>query len=237
MVLDSLACKCEDHLVTCRDESVITAVGLAALHHLLAVDALRWFADFAMEKHWHSSDAVYQQLQGLIQIWYTAGTYDQSNLGSVAAVEELARQIESSVDAWNDRDNVRSSDSRFYTGSRRAGDALVPSMRRHVARQIKEFRETEPAQRRFRGRAWWNSGGSGKRKECRWRERCPATGETTSLLAAVRVCQSTVSTALLRFHSVIADFTPRTVSHVDTLHEGISNVKSLQGVYFAQGSA
>ena len=51
------------------------------MHHKLAVDPLRWFADFAMEKHWHSSDAVHQQLQGLIQIWYNAGTYDQLNLG------------------------------------------------------------------------------------------------------------------------------------------------------------
>ena len=35
------------------------------------------------------------------------------------------------------------------------------SLRRHVARQIKEFGEIDPAQRRFRGRTWWNSGGSG----------------------------------------------------------------------------
>ena len=52
----------------------------SALHHEPAVDSLRWFADFAMEKRWHSWDAVYQQLQGLIQIWYTAGTYDRLNL-------------------------------------------------------------------------------------------------------------------------------------------------------------
>ena len=40
-------------------------------------------------------------------------------------------------------------------------DALLPSLRRLVARHVKELRETEPAQRRFRGRAWWNSGGAG----------------------------------------------------------------------------
>ena len=33
------------------------------------------------------------------------------------------------------------SDSRFRTGSRRAGDALVLSLRRHVARRVREFRE------------------------------------------------------------------------------------------------
>ena len=62
------------HPVTRRDESDITAVELAALHRKLAVDPLRWFADFAMEKHWHSSDATTnQQLQGpdsdLVRCW------------------------------------------------------------------------------------------------------------------------------------------------------------------------
>ena len=47
----------------------ITAVELASLRHELAVDPLRWLVDFVMEKHGHSSDAVYQQLHGLIHIW------------------------------------------------------------------------------------------------------------------------------------------------------------------------
>ena len=71
----------------------------------------------------------------------------------MAAVEEQARQIHSNVDAHSVPDNV--------SWSGRAGDALIPSLRRHVARQIKEFRETEPAQRRFRGSVWWSVGGVG----------------------------------------------------------------------------
>ena len=67
------------------------------MRHELALDSLRWFADIAMEIHWHSSDAVFQQLQGMIQIWYAAGTYDQLNLGGVAA-SESARQIQSYVE-------------------------------------------------------------------------------------------------------------------------------------------
>ena len=148
IVLYSFACNCEDHPVTRRDESDITAVVLAALHHELAVDPLRLFADFAMEKHWHSSDAVNQQIQGLIRIWYTAGTYEQLNSGGLAAMEELARQIQSYVDAYSDPDNVSWADSRFYAGSRRAGDVVVPSLWRHVARQL--ISRTESAQRRFR---------------------------------------------------------------------------------------
>ena len=56
---------------------------------------------------------MYQQLQGLIQIWYTSGTYDQLNLGDMAAVEEPARQIQSYVDAYIDPDNVSWADSHF----------------------------------------------------------------------------------------------------------------------------
>ena len=89
VVLDSFACNYEDYLVTHQGESDIIAVELAALHHELAVDPLRWFADFAGERHWHSSDAVYQHFQDLIRIWYTDGTYDQ--LIGVATMEELDR--------------------------------------------------------------------------------------------------------------------------------------------------
>ena len=60
VVLDPFACNCEGHPDTLRRESDITAVELAALHHELAVDPVRWFADFAMKEHWHSSDAVNQ---------------------------------------------------------------------------------------------------------------------------------------------------------------------------------
>ena len=57
----------EDHSGTRRDESDITAVELGARHHQLVVDPLQWLDDIALEKHWHSSDAICQQLQELIQ--------------------------------------------------------------------------------------------------------------------------------------------------------------------------
>ena len=71
VVQDSFACNYEDHPVTRRDE----------LHTSWRWTHCAGFFDLAMEKHWRSSDAVDQQVQGLIQIWYTAGTYDQLNLG------------------------------------------------------------------------------------------------------------------------------------------------------------
>ena len=60
--LDTFACNFDDHPDTRRDESDITAVELAAVRHVLAVDSLRSFVEFA---------------HGLIQIWYIYGTYDQ----------------------------------------------------------------------------------------------------------------------------------------------------------------
>ena len=139
----------DDEIVSWRERRIhaneaFSAVELAALHHKLAVDPLRWLADTAMEKHWHSflRCRIPEQLQGLIQIWNTAGTYGQLNLGGVAAMEEPARQIQCYFDANCDSDNVSWADSRFATGSRRVGDALVPSLGRHVSRQIKDFFQT-----------------------------------------------------------------------------------------------
>ena len=68
VVWSTFACNCEDHLVTRRDASDITAVELGALHHELAVDPLRWFADLAMEKLWHSS--VAKAGPHLVHRWY-----------------------------------------------------------------------------------------------------------------------------------------------------------------------
>ena len=61
-------------------------------------------------------------------------TCDQLNLGGVAAVEDLERQIPIYVDVSSDLGSVSWSDSRCYTGSHRVGDALVLSFRRHVVR-------------------------------------------------------------------------------------------------------
>ena len=165
-----------------------TAVALDALHFVLSVDSLLWCADFAVGKHWHSSDAVDQQVQGMIQICYTVCTCDQLNLGGVAAVEELARQIRIYVVVCGDPGNMSWSDSRFHTESNRAGDAWCRLY-------------TEPAERRFRGRVWWNASGvggdgagaggkvqargrgRGKRKKAGGGRR-PAAGKMTSPLAA-----------------------------------------------------
>ena len=134
-------------IVLIRSDVVdVTAVELAALHYELAVDPLRWFADFAMAFIGCRLPALSGADPNLVH----QQTYDQLNFGGVATVEELARQILICVDASSDPGNVSGSDSRFYIGSQRAGDALVLSLRRHVARQTKDLKETEPAQRRSR---------------------------------------------------------------------------------------
>ena len=111
--LNSFACNCKDHPVTHGDENKSLRSSLAATHFPeLAVDPLTWFATFEMEKYWRSSDEDHTELQGLIQFWSSDGTYDQLNLGGVAALNELARQIQSFVDAYSDPDHVNWSDSR-----------------------------------------------------------------------------------------------------------------------------
>ena len=92
--LHAFPCNFNDHPVTRRDESNVTAVEVAVVHHELEVDSLLWFVDFAGENHCGSADAVHQQLQGLIQIWYENGSDDQLNLAGLAATKALARQIQ-----------------------------------------------------------------------------------------------------------------------------------------------
>ena len=116
VVWDSFACNYEDHPVTRRDESDITAVELTALVRELAVDPLRWFDDFVMEKTLAffgcRIPAVARADANLVHRWLD----DQLNLGGVAALEELARQIQSYVHACSDPDNVSWADSYFFLG-------------------------------------------------------------------------------------------------------------------------
>ena len=119
-----------DRIILIRSDVRVTSLRSSWLHSTTSfmTDPLRWFADFAMEERWHSSDAFYQHFQGLIRTMHTDGTYDHLILGGVAAMEELAKQIRIYVVVYSDPGNVSWSDSRFYTESHQAGDALVPSV-------------------------------------------------------------------------------------------------------------
>ena len=104
-------------------------------------------------------------------------------------MEELARQIQSHVDVCNDSDNVSWSDSRFCTSSRRAGDSLVPSLRRHVA---------EPAQRRFRRRKWWSCGRSSGD--------CAAGGGKVNVASVANLTKGVVEDWRARLPDVLGSF-------------------------------
>ena len=47
--------------------------------------------------------------------------------------------------------------SRLYAGARQAVDALVSSLQRHAAGQIKDFDEIRPEQRRLFGYRCWSA--------------------------------------------------------------------------------
>ena len=53
------------------------------------------------------------------------------------------------------------SDSRFDTGSRRAGDTVAAFLRWHIDRRIEVIKETQHAHRSSGGRVWWYDGGTG----------------------------------------------------------------------------
>ena len=72
--MDSFTCNFDHHFVTRRDESNISAVELAVVHHELAVDSLLRFVDFAMENYWRPSGAVHAAVAGsdpnLVHLWH-----------------------------------------------------------------------------------------------------------------------------------------------------------------------
>ena len=90
------------------------------MHHEIAVDSLLWF-DYAKEKHSRSLPFT-----SSCRICSKSGdSYDQLNLGCLAAIQQFARQIQDYVDSYCALDNVSWSDSRFDSGSQRAGDTLA----------------------------------------------------------------------------------------------------------------
>ena len=76
VILESFACNYEGHLVTRRDKGDITA---AALHFELAVDFLRWVFGLRGREALALLGRCLTAAAGLMQIWYTAGTYDHVN--------------------------------------------------------------------------------------------------------------------------------------------------------------
>ena len=86
-VPDCVACGCEDHPVTCRDDKVCTFVELGASRPT-TVSRLTFFSYSLLpaDQQWHASDTVEQKLLVLIQIWFWGGTSDQVEIGGVAAM-------------------------------------------------------------------------------------------------------------------------------------------------------
>ena len=73
----------------------------------------------------------------------------------------MAGLIRSFVDACQVLDSERYTDSRLHAGTLQAVDAVISSLRRHAAWQIKEFNDIWPPQGRLLGYRWWNAGSTG----------------------------------------------------------------------------
>ena len=95
-----------------------------------------------------------------VQIWNAGGTCDKLFLGGLRSIDVVAQLIRSFVDACQVLDSERSADPRLFARPLQAVDALVSSLRRRAAWQIKDSNEIGPAQRRLIACRWWNAGGA-----------------------------------------------------------------------------
>ena len=127
----------------------------------------------------------------------------------------IAGLIRGYVNALRVLDSVSFADSRFHAGPRRAGNALVSSLQRHIAWKIKDINEIGPAQRRFLGYRWNAEGadgdvvapegdvwpprtdGAGRCSSVTGGGRDPAAGKMTSQVAATLGLSGHVAAGLM----------------------------------------
>ena len=83
------------------------------------------FTSFASPRRLCADDAAFVQLQGWCRVLLLAGQYDQLNIGRNACVEEVARQIESHVDAYSDAAIIPPQDARHHASRMTAADVTA----------------------------------------------------------------------------------------------------------------
>ena len=81
-----------------------------------------------------------------------AGQYDQLNLGDTGSLEEVARQIQSYVDAHSDVSCGSWKDAKHFSSRMTAADVIVRALREDVLRRTRHERAEDPVF--FFRRAW-----------------------------------------------------------------------------------
>ena len=135
VVSDSYDCVCVGHHFARRRNAILSALSLATnMQH--AGERSFFFlglSNFATIKRLRPEDAVDIQLEAWCHILLFAAQYDQLNLGSNASLEEVARQIQSYVDAHSDVSCVSRKKAKHDSSRMTAADVIVLASRRRVS--------------------------------------------------------------------------------------------------------
>ena len=110
-----------------------------------------WLAQWLRDKRLESTDRVAHELRVLVETLQTAGSYDQLNLGRLAAIEIVARLVQIITEAHANTQKPNWDTSKFFSGTSAAGDAESPQLRQYVVKKAKDAVDVENLSHRGRG--------------------------------------------------------------------------------------
>ena len=116
-----------------------------------------WLAEFIRAKKLETTDRSVHELTLLCDVMWYAGTYDQLNVGGLAALEAIVRRINTITDAHAVAGGKPNwSRAKYFSGSSSIDDGVCPAMRTHIARKQREEKDHSG-----RGPADTSGGGQG----------------------------------------------------------------------------
>ena len=110
-----------------------------------------WFPEWCREVGITRKDRAWHEVECLIEALWQAGTFDQLNMGAIAAMEVIARRLLQYVEAYaKGAENPNWSAAKHFSATTSALDLVPENMRMHAARQAKEETELESLRARAR---------------------------------------------------------------------------------------
>ncbi|CAK0910262.1 unnamed protein product, partial [Prorocentrum cordatum] len=114
-------------------------------------DPKAWFAEWAREVGIARKDRSWHEVECLIEALWQSGTFDQLNMGAVAALEAVSRRLLQYVEACaKGADNPNWSAAKHFSATTSALDLVPEDVRMYAARRAREEAELESVRARAR---------------------------------------------------------------------------------------
>ena len=125
-------------------------------------DPKLWFAEWTKELGLTRKDRAWHEVNWLIETLHVAGTHDQLNMGSIAALEVVFRRLIQYTEAHaQGAENPNWNSAKHFAGTTSALDIVPENMRTYASRLAKEEAELEALRARARGPATASHPGAG----------------------------------------------------------------------------